>query len=118
MNSALIRGKESRQHTRSDSKHSFRSRSRDTESRGRNHFDSDKKYPRQSSSGENGGWWNNSNHAREGHSSHEYSNVHKERNSKQLTGEEEFLESRRREREIIGSRACQNIWGMSPRPDE
>lgn len=40
---------------------------------------------------------------------------HKHRNNfKRLTQEEELLEARRQEREIIGMRACPNIWGKSP----
>jgi len=44
------------------------------------------------------------------HNSH-----HKHRNNfKRLTQEEELLEARRQEREIIGVRPCPNIWGKSP----
>lgn len=35
-----------------------------------------------------------------------------------MTQEEEFLESRRQEREMLGLQECQHIWGMSPPPIE
>lgn len=44
---------------------------------------------------------------------------HKHRsNLKRLTQEEEVLEARRQEREILGMRLCPNIWGKSPTPEE
>lgn len=42
---------------------------------------------------------------------------HKHRNSnlnKRFTEEEELLEARRQEREVIGITPCINIWGKSP----
>ncbi|KAF5285573.1 hypothetical protein FQA39_LY16585 [Lamprigera yunnana] len=44
---------------------------------------------------------------------------HKHRsNLKRLTQEEEILEIRRQEREILGMRICPNIWGKSPTPQD
>ncbi|KAB0800699.1 hypothetical protein PPYR_06438 [Photinus pyralis] len=44
---------------------------------------------------------------------------HKHRsNLKRLTQEEEILEARRQEREMLGMRLCPNIWGKSPTPEE
>lgn len=44
---------------------------------------------------------------------------HKHRNNlKRLTQEEEVLEARRQEREVLGMRLCPNIWGKSPTPQD
>ncbi|KAJ8937668.1 hypothetical protein NQ318_011352 [Aromia moschata] len=48
---------------------------------------------------------------------HSY-NDYKSREMHKKVCEDEFMESRRQQREIIGMRECLNIWGKSPEPEE
>nr|CAH7713217.1 unnamed protein product [Callosobruchus chinensis] len=51
------------------------------------------------------------------HSRNGYFN-HRSKDPKKMTSEDDFMESRRRQREIVGMRDLPNVWGKSPEPDE
>lgn len=47
-----------------------------------------------------------------------HDNGYRSRDSAKKFDQDDFMESRRQQREILGVRECPNIWGKSPEPDD
>lgn len=115
----------------SERRHKLRSRSRSTE---RRHRSSTKHRSRSRSRDRNGEISGSHKYATENHRDHKHNtwrskevperhsnqrdNGRVRTDSKRLSHEDEYMELRRQEREMISLRGCPDVWGKSPLPEE